>query len=105
MSEMVFGGRGLHTLVDLGSRGAGVAFLLGVFGQQRVLVIVSNVGLGNGDGQDAAEVGQPLLVETLDHARQVGDALQLDHLLQTDTVTEMIPCCQYKDLETNDVNS
>lgn len=53
-----------------------------------MLVVVSNVGLGDGDGQDAAEVGQPLLVETLDHARQVGDALQLDHLLQTHTVTE-----------------
>lgn len=70
------------TLVDLSPGGAGVPLLLGVLGQQRVLVVVPHVGFRDGDGQNAAEVGELLLVEALDQAGQVGDSLQLDHLLK-----------------------
>lgn len=80
------------TLVDLSPGGAGVALLLGVLGQQRVLVVVAHVGFRDGDGQNAAEVGELLLVEALDQAGQVGDSLQLDHLLKnTHTHTHHYP--------------
>ena len=46
-----------------------------------MLVVGAQVRLRDGDGEDAAEVGQLLLVEALDQAAQVGDVLQLDHLL------------------------
>lgn len=69
-------------MINLCPGGAGVAFLLGVFCQQRVLVIVPDVRFRDGDGQDAAEVGELLLVKALDQAGQIRDALQVDHLLK-----------------------
>lgn len=73
------------TLVDFCSWGASIAFLLGIFGQKGVLVVVANIRFWDGDRQDATEVGQLLLVKALDQTWQVGDSLQLDHLLNTQT--------------------
>lgn len=81
-SENLLSGSETRTLINLRPRGARVPFLLSVFCQQRVLVVVPHIRFRDGDRQDAAEVGQLLLVEALDQARQIGDTLQLDHVLE-----------------------
>lgn len=68
-------------MVDFSARWATVGLLLGVPGQKCVLVVSTHIWLGYGYRKDAAEVGQLLLVETLHQVGQVGDILQLDHLL------------------------